>query len=304
MLQSAPRTSPNTVTTQGHVKRTVQAFNEFSQQTTAATSSKPPSPAPRRRTQPSPAPARRTPTSPQPPAPAQARQQQWSYTSQQQQQASSRWESSGQEQEAEQPSYYAKYSASPAPRSPPPQPQPPPTSVAFPQHAPRAQTPQMPPKRVEELMSEFQEFECGGGSSGPASSFPRAGVEVTELADGPHHVTLDPEPQVREVSPPPARTANTKGPEVYYPPGAEFTKSVQVTQDIHPQPGHWTHTHLPQASHPVADGGSMSLQEKGRGERRRQERGHERGQEGGDKQGAAVIPICLPLCCAAPCVIM
>ena len=237
MLQSAPRTSPNTVTSQGHVKRTVQAFNEFSQQTTAATSSKPPSPAPRRRTQPSPAPARRTPTSPQPPAPAQARQQQWSYTSQQQQQqASSRWESSGQEQEAEQPSYYAKYSASPAPRSPPPQPQPPPTSVAFPQHAPRAQTPQMPPKRVEELMSEFQEFECGGGSSGPASSFPRAGVEVTELADGPHHVTLDPEPQVREVSPPPARTANTKGPEVYYPPGAEFTKSVQVTQDIHPQP--------------------------------------------------------------------
>ena len=69
-------------------------------------------------------------------------------------------------------------------------------------------------------------------------------------------------------------------------------------------PRAWTHTHLPQASHPVADGGSMSLQEKGRGERRRQERGHERGQEGGDKQGAAVIPICLPLCCAAPCVIM
>ena len=52
---------------------------------------------------------------------------------------------------------------------------------------------------------------------------------MTELADGPHHVTLDPEPQGREVSPPPARTANTKGPDVYYPPGAEFTKSVQVT---------------------------------------------------------------------------
>jgi len=178
----------------------------------------------------------------------------------------------------QQPSYYTKYSSA-APSSPLP------TSVAFPNHQPRSGTPQSPPKRVEELMSEFQEFECGGGSSGPASSFPRAGVEVTELADGPHHVTLDPEPQVREVSPPPARTANTKGPDVYYPPGAEFTKSVQ-------------------ASHPVADGGSMSLQEKGRGERRRQERGHERGQEGGDKQGAAVIPICLPLCCAAPCVIM
>ena len=60
-----------------------------------------------------------------------------------------------------------------------------------------------------------------------------------------------------------------------------------------------------QASHPVGDGGSMSLHEKGRGERRNRDRtGHDRGAEGGDKQGAAVIPICLPLCCAAPCVIM
>ena len=59
-----------------------------------------------------------------------------------------------------------------------------------------------------------------------------------------------------------------------------------------------------QASHPVGDGGSMSLHEKGRGERRARDRGHDRGAEGGDKQGAAVIPICLPLCCAAPCVIM
>ena len=40
-----------------------------------------------------------------------------------------------------------------------------------------------------------------------------------------------------------------------------------------------------QASHPVADGGSMSLHEKGRGERRHKERQHERGAEGGDKQG-------------------
>ena len=59
-----------------------------------------------------------------------------------------------------------------------------------------------------------------------------------------------------------------------------------------------------QASHPVGDGGSMSLHEKGRGERRNRDRAHDRGAEGGDKQGAAVIPICLPLCCAAPCVIM
>ena len=33
MLQSAPRTSPNTVTTQGHVKRTVQAFNKLEPET-------------------------------------------------------------------------------------------------------------------------------------------------------------------------------------------------------------------------------------------------------------------------------
>jgi hypothetical protein len=53
-----------------------------------------------------------------------------------------------------------------------------------------------------------------------------------------------------------------------------------------------------QEVHPVADGGSLALERKGRREKER------RREEGGDKQGAAVIPICLPLCCAAPCVIM
>ena len=62
--------------------------------------------------------------------------------------------------------------------------------------------------------------------------------------------------------------------------------------------------HLLQATHPVADGGSMTLHEKGKGERKHRDRHQERNMEAGDKQGAAVIPICLPLCCAAPCVIM
>merc|ERR1719322_218841 len=62
----------------GHVKRTVQAFNQFSETSnTAVSSSKPPSPSPRRKTQPSPIMSRKTPTSPQ-------QQQQTSYSQQQQ----------------------------------------------------------------------------------------------------------------------------------------------------------------------------------------------------------------------------
>lgn len=190
-------------------------------------------------------------------------------------------------QEPPQPSYYTKYNSN-KPSSPLP------TSVAFPNHQPRSQTPQMPPKRVEELMSEFHEFDTshsGGSPTPPMFSKPKnTQFEVQELPDGPpqHHVKLDPQPHVREVSPPaPAapKSVNQKGPEVYYPPGSEFTKSVQAT-------------------HPIADGGSMTLHEKGKGERKHRDRHQERNMEAGDKQGAAVIPICLPLCCAAPCVIM
>merc|ERR1712012_427085 len=66
---------------QGHVKRTVQAFNEYSQQTVnTGVSSKPPSPSPRRKTQPSPVMSRKTPTSPQ----QRQQQQQQSFSSQQQ----------------------------------------------------------------------------------------------------------------------------------------------------------------------------------------------------------------------------
>ena len=115
--------------------------------------------------------------------------------------------------------------------------------------------------------------------------------DITELPDGPpqHHVKLDPQPYVREVTPPPApvaKSVNQKGPEVYYPPGAEFSKRVQP------------------AVHPVADGGSLSLNDKRKGEMRVRDKHELQNMESGDKQGAAVIPICLPLCCAAPCVIM
>jgi len=304
-----------TVGHEGHVKRTVQAFNQFSETSnTAVSSSKPPSPSPRRKTQPSPIMSRKAPSSPQPPRPSQGP---YSYTAQSQQQ-SYRYETNTQQQmntsedrqeymmspptqqvtytpaaqepphqEPPQPSYYTKYNSN-KPSSPLP------TSVAFPNHQPRSQTPQMPPKRVEELMSEFHEFDTshsGGSPTPPMFSKPKnTQFEVQEIPDGPpqQHVKLDPRPHVREVSPPaPAapKSVNQKGPEVYYPPGSEFTKSVQAT-------------------HPIADGGSMTLHEKGKGERKHRDRHQERNMEAGDKQGAAVIPICLPLCCAAPCVIM
>ena len=200
---------------QGHVKRTIQAFNEYSttSQVSAETgagavsSSKPPSPSPRRqKTQPSPVMSRKTPTPQQPQRP-----QQTSYTSQQQQSYNTSYSSSTQmmssdtrqelspppshPRDQEQPSYYTKYSSA-APSSPLP------TSVAFPNHQPRSGTPQSPPKRVEELMSEFQEFDTGPGSVSPTPAmFSRPQVEVSELPDGPpqsHHIKLQPQPKVRQ----------------------------------------------------------------------------------------------------------
>merc|ERR1712064_175989 len=244
----------------GHVKRTVQAFNEFSQQSSTQVSSKPPSPSPRRKTQPSPIMARKTPTSPQPQQLQQQQRPQQPTTpyTQQQHQQSYRYEQSsmmtsdtdrqefsqpthqvnytpanGQDQPSNtqdpqqqpQPAFYTKYNSS-KPSSPLP------TSVSFPNHQPRAQTPQMPPKRVEELMSEFHEFDVGNSGSSPTPPMfaPKQKpnpMEISELPDGPsssHHVKLDPQPHVREVSPPAPKSVNQKGPDVYYPP--EFTKST------------------------------------------------------------------------------
>ena len=90
-------------------------------------------------------------------------------------------------------------------------------------------------------MSEFHEFDTGhsGGSpTPPMFSKPKnPQFEVHELPDGPpqHHVKLDPQPHVREVSPPApevSKSINQKGPDVYYPPGSEFTKSVQETDEM------------------------------------------------------------------------
>ena len=247
------------------MKRTVQAFNEFStsSQVTemsgaeAVSSGKPPSPSPRRKTQPSPVTSRKTPTTPQ----QQQRPQQTSYSQQHQQSYNTSYSSSSQMMSSEagdtrqesgpamsqlahdpepphQPSYYTKYSSA-APSSPLP------TSVAFPNHQPRSGTPQSPPKRVEELMSEFQEFDTSHGSVSPTPAmFSAPRPEVSEHLDGPpRQIKLEPQPKVGQhnkmqfkssyfscqISPPPApASVNQKGPEVYYPPGAEFTKSVQV----------------------------------------------------------------------------
>ena len=191
------------------MKRTVQAFNEYSTSSSqaaemagAVSSSKPPSPSPRRKTQPSPVMNRKTPTSPQ----QQQRPQQTAYS--QQQQSYNTSYSSSQMMSSEdtrqemspvshhepepqaQPSYYTKYSSA-APSSPLP------TSVAFPNHQPRSGTPQSPPKRVDELMSEFQEFDTSLGSVSPTPAmFSRP--EVTEQYDGPPVQTkLEPEPKVK-----------------------------------------------------------------------------------------------------------
>ena len=283
-----------TVGTTGHVKRTVTAFNDYTGQP-----GKPPSPSPRRK--PSPQMVRKTP----PTSPTRMHQNMASSSSynQQQQQTSS---SSYYRQEEQQPSYPPvspsspyqggapgsyqpfSYTDSPDPphHAPGPRPDPAPQQ-AFPSASARPPTPQMPPKRVEELMSEFHEFDSvhGGSVSPVPAPFcappPRqhGHVTVTELED---------EPSRPQVAQPRKPAPNTPGPEVYYPPGADYHRAppaVVAEQEVRP----------------VADGGSLALERKGR---REKERGRRDREEGGDKQGAAVIPICLPLCCAAPCVIM
>lgn len=320
-----------TAGTQGHVKRTVNAFNEY---TTQLSTSKPPSPSPRRKTQPSPLTVRKTPPSPQ--RTNQSMMNQTSSSSSQ----SYRYQSSSNNPEDRvsptpafppasspgpsfqphqgppgsnqpfsytsnesppsyspdlgPPSYYTKYNSSKSTSRSQTDNTPP--AVAFPSQAARSPTPQMPPKRIDELMSEFHEFDSvhsGGSPTPPMFSKPKPNnstVVVTELPDEPpQHIKLDPVPHIHEPSPPKAAASGPKGPDVYYPPGSEFTKAAPVPAPV---------------VHPAGDGGSMSLETKGRGKDRDKGKYHDRGADGGDKQGAAVIPICLPLCCAAPCVIM
>jgi hypothetical protein len=192
-----------------------------------------------------------------------------------------------------------------------PQQQPPDRSgVPFPHQQARSPTPQSPPKRVDELMSEFREFESvhgGGGSPTPpmfTSGARPPGNSLTAVAsdqmEDEEEKSGRPPPAGQrlrdDASPPrgPSTTTSgpTKGPAVYYPPGADFGKTAAATP------------------RPTADGGSMSLEQGGGGgakamKQSRAGRGDRyASSDGADKQGAAVIPICLPLCCAAPCVIM
>ena len=193
------------------------------------------------------------------------------------------------------------------------------SAVPFPHQQARSPTPQSPPKRVEELMSEFRDFDSahGGGGSPTPPMFTHARapanttntVVVTELPDEVDEEAAQPSDRSRQqhsaasqrlrddASPPrglPKAASGTKGPDVYYPPGADFGKTAAA------QP------------RPAGDGGSLSLEKQSSGggakgmKQARAARGGDRygGSDGADKQGAAVIPICLPLCCAAPCVIM
>jgi len=275
-----------TLASQGHVKRTVSAFNEYSAQAASPQpSSKPPSPSPRRKPAPSPGPARKL----VPAGPGGRTASTGHQTSQQSSQQFQSYTSGVTYTERSSPvsptpapapvsptpdpapAYYAKY-ASAKPVDPP--------AVSFPAVQPaRSPTPQSPPKRVEELMSEFREFDRSspGGSPGRGSPAPAPASFAT-----PSSARL--EPAVRAPVVEPAPVPAPAGPEVYYPPGMEFTPPAPA------QPGP-----------DQADSEAPVWETAGRRGKRDRERAEA---EAGDKQGAAVIPICLPLCCAAPCVIM
>jgi len=305
-----------TVGTAGHVKKTVSAFNEYSQQM-ADTTKKPPSPSPRRKAPTSPNSMRKTPTSPSP-GPRSQHIVTQSHSSSYQQHQSERQIGSSPSYHSGPPgsnqpfsylpetsppatpeqSYYSKYSSSKTTPVPPRDLSPPVSAVPFPSQTTRSPTPQSPPKRIDELMSEFREFDSvhSGGSPVPPMFSNNSTVEVTELPDGPpQNFRQDPEPEVRDPSPTKSPrqvpVPAPKGPDVYYPPGSEFTAPIKEEKVEEP-------------AKVVADGGSLSLAGEKRAKAAKERSRHERGADAGDKQGAAVIPICLPLCCAAPCVIM
>ena len=62
----------------------------------------------------------------------------------------------------------------------------------------RSGTPQSPPKKVEELMSEFQEFDTSHGSVSPTPAmFSRPRPELAEQHDGPpRQIKLEAQPKV------------------------------------------------------------------------------------------------------------
>jgi len=298
-----------TVGKEGHVKRTVHAFNEYSTHTSAGTdpARKPPSPSPRRKATNSPPAVRRT-----APSPTITQQKSSSQSYQVMQQTSNTtnynhqpYQPTGGPPGSGQPFAYLPDTTASHPQPSTPQPsaysndcrpmddRPQVSGVPFShQPATRSPTAHSLPKRVDDLMSEFQEFESvhQGGSPTPPTMFRQnnSTLVVTELPDGPPVQDVDPTPVVRAPSPPRSvAVVSPKGPQVYYPPGAEFTKPERDCGATADQAGTSLH-----------QGGAGKGQAKGRAER------YDRGDGGENKQGAAVIPICLPLCCAAPCVIL
>lgn len=316
-----------TVGQQGHVKRTINAFNEYTSQMEDY-SRKPPSPSPRRKTNPSPTVVRKT-----PPAPAKPSQPTVMSSHQSSSSSSYKVQSTNMDQRTTSqeprvtepylpntgppgsgqpfsyigdspptspdlttPSYFTKYHSSEQTNHSRSKREMEPTSVPFPSSQPHAPSTQSPPKRVEELMSEFDQFDSVHSNGTPTPSMfakpNNSTVVVTELPDEPLHVVN----AIPKDPSPPKSKPGPKGPDVYYPPGSDFKVVEKAPLSVAPAPA------------PV-DGGTMSLDrdnKRGRGKERaeRKDKFHDRGMDGGEKQGAAVIPICLPLCCAAPCVIM
>ncbi len=296
---------------QGHVRRTTQAYNQQSYQvaSTSPSQAKPPSPSVGRRTQSSPPTTRRA-DSPHRPqfvnaglASSSSYKYSYSSTRDQQQERQTTGYTSSYPPAAEpertltpsQPlpshdgkpagvTYYTKYHSTHSHASQGGGP------ASFPSTPPSRPAPhtQTPPKRVDQLMTELSEFDSS--------------IQDTRFAEPPGAGRRDPSPDryrppaaATHRDPSPERRASpvrpqqsTPGPAVYYPPGEMF-KSPRAE----------SHLDTSSFSRAQAKGKGKA---KAKGEYKAKEKSKISDGEG--KQGAAVVPICLPLCCAAPCVIM
>eukprot|EP00096_Caligus_rogercresseyi_P010063 TRINITY_DN3549_c2_g1_i1.p1 TRINITY_DN3549_c2_g1~~TRINITY_DN3549_c2_g1_i1.p1 ORF type:complete len:213 (-),score=86.06 TRINITY_DN3549_c2_g1_i1:1972-2610(-) len=151
---------------------------------------------------------------------------------------------------------------------------------SFPSAAHQQQT----PKKVDELMHEFSEFD----PSIQESSFvePRPVNKMTHTTykhrEDDTDYLLKKESSLEGRDPMP----NISGPPVYYPPGEMFS-SENVDSSEAPL-------------NPTSASKSSSTSKSGK----KGKKDKKMSSDSDGKQGAAVVPICLPLCCAAPCVIM
>eukprot|EP00088_Acartia_fossae_P044038 TRINITY_DN4667_c0_g1_i9.p1 TRINITY_DN4667_c0_g1~~TRINITY_DN4667_c0_g1_i9.p1 ORF type:complete len:627 (-),score=215.50 TRINITY_DN4667_c0_g1_i9:893-2773(-) len=339
---------------EGHVKRTVHAFNEYSAQMSSADMvKKPPSPSPRRKAPNSPGAGRRAPpggqsyiTSSQQQSSSSSYRQEMTSTTRNEYPSSQatytpppsiNYQPSGGGQgggypqpepdlpparspdlvqparspEVPQPNYYTKFSSvkqSTSSTSTDKQ------GMRFPTTSARSPTPQNMPKQVDELMSEFHEFDSTVSKSvSPKPMFSKPATPIVQVTGPPsdREPSLpSPAPVVRDPSPPkpiaPApATSNIKGPGVYYPPGHEFSKQeskqAATTTVVLPAKTEGPGVEGGEEGGAVAVAGASGAAASMRMESRKEKYARE---EKEATQGAAMIPICLPLCCAAPCVIM